>query len=87
MNNWKIYWYYAEIVLQMGLVNESDSTPRDLSPEQAEKMLNLFYKSFRILYNSPNWDVAYETCDEMLTASIELLTSEIINILFKSNNF
>ena len=85
MNNWKIYWYYAEIVLQMGLVNESDSTPRDLSPEQAEKVLNLFYKSFRILYNSPNWDVSFETCDEMLSASIELLTSLNYNAIFSYN--
>ncbi len=73
LNNWKIFWYYAEIVMQFGMKNEKDMSPIELSPEIAEKSLNLFYKAFRVLYNTPTWDVSVESCDEILSVSIELL--------------
>jgi len=73
LTNWKIFWYYAEIVLQFGMVNEKDMSPIELSKENAEKSLNMFYKAFRVLYNTPTWDVSVESCDEILSVSIETL--------------
>jgi hypothetical protein len=75
MNNWKIYWYYGQIVLQFGQLDEKDFRPIELNSEQAEKGLNLLYKSFRVLYNTPNWDVSVESCEEILSMSSELLMS------------
>lgn len=73
-NNWKFYWYYAEIILQFGITNEIDFETIEITPENADKALNLFYKSFRLIYNAPNWDVSVETCDEILTVASQLIT-------------
>jgi hypothetical protein len=55
---------------------EKTLTPVDITPETVDKALGYFYKSFKILYNQPNWDITVDSCDEILSVSTDLLTSK-----------
>ncbi len=66
-------------MLQFSLTNEYDLTSIDMTNENAEKALGLFYKAFRILYNSPNWDVSIESCEEIISIASELLASKLLS--------
>lgn len=81
--NWKIYWFYGEVCLYFGLA-ETDGT---LTTETAEKVFSLFQKGFRNLYNLSNWELAVDTCNEVLTTSIDLISSNILKYDFINSVF
>ena len=75
VNNWKIYWYYAEIVLSFGQLDEQNNTI-SLSKESADKYFTLLQKAFRNLYNQNNWELSVETCKEVILQSTIILNSK-----------
>ena len=77
VNNWKIYWYYAEIVLTFGQLDEQNNKI-SLSKESADKYFSLLQKAFRNLYNQNNWETTVETCKEVIKQSSEILKSNFI---------
>lgn len=83
VNNWKIYWYYADIVLSLSQIEEKSSKENgcefekvSLSDEAAEKTFSLYQKAFRNLYQQPNWELAFESCNEIVSTTNDLLNSE-----------
>ena len=79
MANWKIYWYYGDVCLYFSLAENKSS----LTEEEADKVFNLYLKGFRNLYNQQNWELTIESCDEVLTTSIEIILSIFCVIIFK----
>jgi len=77
--NWKIYWYYGDICLCFSLAENKSS----LTEEDADKVFNLYLKGFRNLYNQQNWELTIESCDEVLTTSIEIILSILQNYIIK----
>ena len=74
MSDWKVYWYYAEIVLSFG---QRDDQNNQIEPtkETADKYFTLIQKAFRNLYNQPSWELTVESCKEMVTNSAQILSS------------
>ena len=83
VNNWKIYWYYAEIVLVFGQLDEQNNKI-SLSKESADKYFGLLQKAFRNLYNQNNWETTVETCKEVINQSTEILKSNWCFLLYKT---
>ena len=73
--NWMIYWYYAEVVLHSSQVDDN-LNKIELTKESAEKYFSLLLKSFRSLYNKPNWELAVDSCREIITHCTNVLTSK-----------
>lgn len=74
--NWQIYWYYAQVVLHSSQVDDN-LNKIELNKESAEKYFGLLFKSFRSLYNKPNWELAVDSCREIITHSTNVLTSKL----------
>jgi tetratricopeptide (TPR) repeat protein len=79
VNNWQIYWYYAEVTLHFSTHTFDSKTNEivvnDLSEESGHKVFALLQKSFRNLYNQPNWEMTLESCEEVLITAEEILLS------------
>ena len=76
VNNWKIYWYYAEIVLTFGQIDEQNNKI-SLSKVSADKYFGLLQKSFRNLYNQSNWETTDDSCKEVINQSSLILKSNL----------
>lgn len=78
-NEWKVYWFYADIVLNLSTNHNDDANNNDnikLDEPLAEKYFGLLQKAFRNLYNQTNWELSVEKCKEMVDYSTQLLTSD-----------
>ena len=82
VNNWKVYWYYAEIVLTFGQLDDQNNKI-SLSKESADKYFGLLQKAFRNLYNQSSWELSVDTCREVIYYSTLILRSnQKIKLLF-----
>ena len=84
VNNWKVYWYYGEIVLHLSQVDENESKELvkvELNNDSATKFFTLYQKAFRNLYNQLNWEMTLEGCDEMVTVTIDIISSNLASLL------
>ena len=75
-----MFWYYAEIVINLGRVEETNIELKkvELLREDAEKAFGLYQKAFRNLYNQPGWEVAVDSCRTVIVYATQLLSSKLI---------
>lgn len=87
VNDWQVYWYYAEIVLSLATVSSGEdcnSNEIELDNQSAEKYFGLLLKAFRNLYNQNNWELSVDKCREVVYNSTEILKSKKL-IMIKKN--
>lgn len=82
VNDWQVYWNYAEIFCYLSIAEKSTSNGENCNMNQvefdvqsAEKYFTLLLKAFRNLYNQSNWELSVERCKEVINYSIEILKS------------
>jgi hypothetical protein len=77
VSNWKVYWYYADVVLFLSQIDDANNNFNkiDLNDQSAGKYFGLLQKAFRNLYNQSNWELSVEKCKETIEYSTELLKS------------
>lgn len=73
VNDWQVYWYYADVVLSLADRTDGDA----IDQQSAEKYFGLILKSFRSLYNQSNWELSADKCKEVVARSAEILKSMI----------
>ena len=86
VNNWKVYWYYADIVLTFGQLDEQNNKIC-LSSQAADKYFGLLQKAFRNLYNQNSWEMSVDSCKEVIYHSTQILASTMRLILKKTSLF